>query len=865
MRVWLDPYKLAAFKLMPSDIAAAITAQNVEVSAGQIGALPAPPGQQLNATVTAKSRLETPEQFRDIIIKTETDGSIVRLSDVADVELGDESYGVSVRLNRHPASGVAITLAPEADALETADLIKAKVGELARDLPPGYVVAFPRDTTDFIRLSIYEVVETLIVAIILVVIVMFVFLQSWRATLIPAIAVPVVLLGTFGVLAIFGYSINTLTLFGMVLAIGLLVDDAIVVVENVERIMAEEGLGPRQATIKSMGEVSGALIGIGLVLSAVLLPMAFFGGSTGVIYRQFSITIVSAMMLSVLVALILSPALCAQMLKPGQHHQPDAETRKKKRRSLFGRFNLWFGWLTERYVGGVRRVIRWRPLALLVYAGFGVGLWFALDRLPTGFLPNEDQGQAMVQFTLPTGATSARTEAVAHQIEDYLLGPEDANVDNLFTINGFSFSGVGQNAGMAFVGLSSWDAREGDANRASAIVGRANRNLRGIRDAQVFALTPGAIRGLGRTGGFSFQFLNTGGLERERFLALRDQMIDAANKDPKLTAVRASVLPDTPQLKIDIDDEKLAVFGLTEGDVLRTLSMAWGGSYVNDFVDRGRVKRVYIQSAAPYRSSPRDLDRWFVRTASGEMAPFSSFATTRWEMGPSALNRFNGLASFELQGEPAPGVSSGEAMARLVELQRELAPGTGYAWSGQSYQEQLSSGGAPLLYGISILIVFLCLAALYESWSIPVAVLLVIPLGIIGAVLAVTLRGLENNIFFQVGLLTTIGLTAKNAILIVEFAEIAYRDGKDALASALQASRIRLRPIIMTSLAFVAGVIPLAVASGAGAQSRIAIGTAVTGGMVSATFLTIFFVPLFFVSIAWLFPAKARPPAEESA
>jgi multidrug efflux pump len=859
MRIWLDPFKLASFKLMPTDIANAIRAQNVEVSAGQIGALPAPPGQRLNATVTAKSRLETPEQFRKILVKTESDGSIVRLSDVAEVELGDESYGVSVRLNRHPGSGVAISLAPGADALETADAVKSKVEELARDLPPGYVIAFPRDTTDFIRLSIYEVVETLVVAVILVVIVMFLFLQSWRATLIPAIAVPVVLLGTFGVLALFGYSINTLTLFGMVLAIGLLVDDAIVVVENVERIMSEEGLGPRQATIKSMGEVSGALIGIGLVLSAVLLPMAFFGGSTGVIYRQFSITIVSAMILSVIVALILSPALCASLLKPGDH-------AGRASGGFLAAFNRGFDRLTRRYVGGVRRVVRWWVVSLVVYAGVGAALWLTFIRLPTGFLPMEDQGQAMVVFTLPTGATSERTEEVAREVEDYLLGPEKDNVGALFAINGFSFAGVGQNTGMAFVSLEPWAEREGEENTAQAIAGRTTANLARFRDAQVFALTPGSIRGLGRTGGFTFQLLNVGGLSRARFTELRDQLIAAANQDPRLRSVRASILEDTPQLKIDIDDEKLAVLGLSEDDVLRTLSIAWGGTYVNDFIDRGRVKRVFLQGGARYRASPDDLDSWFVRSRTGEMTPFAAFTSDRWEVGPSAVTRFNGVPSFEIQGEAAEGVSSGDAMAGMVELQRQLAPGTGYAWSELSYEEQLSSGRAPLLYAVSILVVFLCLAALYESWSIPMAVLLVIPLGVIGAVLAVTLRGLDNNIFFQVGLLTTMGLTAKNAILIVEFAEIAHRSGKPAVASALQAARIRLRPIIMTSAAFIAGVLPLAVATGAGAQSRLAIGTAVAGGTLTGTLLAIFFVPLFFVLLARLVGSDraANPATEET-
>ena len=850
MRIWLDPYKLAAVNLMPSDVSAAIAAQNVEVSAGQLGEAPAPEGQQLNATVTAKSRLETPEQFAKIIVKTSGDGSIVRLSDVARVELGNENYSSAVRLNKHPASGIGIQLAPGSDALQTAEAIKARVAELSNDLPEGYVITFARDTTDFIRLSIHEVVETLVIAVLLVVVVMFLFLQSFRATLIPAIAVPVVLLGTLGVLAAFGYSINTLTLFGMVLAIGLLVDDAIVVVENVERIMTEEGLSPREATIKSMEEVSGALVGIGLVLSAVLLPMAFFGGSTGVIYRQFSITIVSAMMLSVVIALTLSPALCATILKPGNH---DPLTRS----GVFGKFNRWFERQTDRYIGGVKRVIRGWVVFLVIYAGIGALLWLGFFKLPTGFLPNEDQGQVMVIFTLPAGATSGRTEKVVKAVEDYLLGPEKDNIGAMFAVNGFSFSGVGQNTGMAFVGLSPWDKREGKGNSAQAIAGRAMANLSKVRDAKIFAITPAAIRGLGRNSGFTFQFLNSGGLPRKEFLKKRDELISAANKDPMLQAVRASILEDKPQLKIDIDDDKLAVLGLTENDVLRTLSIAWGGMYVNDFVDRGRVKRVYMQGEGEYRALPEDLKDWFVRSKTGGMTPFSAFSSTSWEMGPSALTRFNGLSSFEIQGQAAAGFSSGEAMDRIVELQQDLAKGTNYAWSGLSYQEKLSSGRAPLLYAASILIVFLCLAALYESWSVPLAVLMVIPVGVIGAVLAVTLRGLENNIFFQVGLLTTIGLTAKNAILIIEFAEEGRRAGASAIDAALHSTKIRFRPIIMTSLAFVAGVLPLAFATGAGAKGRIAIGTAVLGGMATATLLAVFYVPLFFVLIAKVFGKRS--------
>ncbi len=869
MRIWLDPVKLAAVKLMPSDVQSAVEAQNTEVAAGQIGQTPAVKGQMLSAVVTAKSRLQTPDQFRDIIVKTQTDGSVVHVGDVARVELGQEDYGSSAELNGHPASGMAIQLAPGADALETATAVKARVAELGLHLPSGYVLTFPRDTTDFIKLSVEEVVETLIIAVILVVIVMFLFLQSWRATLIPAIAVPVVLLGTFGVLALFGYSINTLTLFAMVLAIGLLVDDAIVVVENVERLMSDEGLSPRDATVKSMNELGSALVGIAVVLSAVFLPMAFFAGSTGVIYRQFSVTIVSAMLLSVLVALILSPALCATLLKGGG-------SDPLERKGLFGKFNRWFDRSTNRYVGATELVVGHRFLYLGVFAAIVVVLAVLFLRLPTGFLPTEDQGQAMIQYTLPAGATTERTDVVRHRIENYLLTDEKANVKDTFAINGFSFSGSGQNAGLAFSGLAPFDDRKGTANGAAAITMRATMAFSKIRDAQVFAITPPAISGLGQSNGFTFELLNTSGLDRAKFLAERDALIAAASKDPKLSQVRASTLPDTPQLKVDIEEAKLAVLGLTESDVTATLSAAWGSTYINDFVDRGRVKRVYMQADAPYRMLPTDLDTWFVRSSTnGNLVPFSAFATTHWEKGPTNVSRFSGRSSYEIQGDAGSGSSSGDAMARMVELQKQYAPGTGYAWSGLSYQENQSSGQAPMLYGLSILVVFLCLAALYESWSVPLAVLLVIPLGVIGAVLAVTLRGLDNNIYFQVGLLTTIGLASKNAILIVEFAELAHREGKSLLDAALAAARVRLRPILMTSLAFVAGVMPLAVASGAGANSRIAIGTAVVGGMITATALAIFYVPMFFVVVGKLFhretaaetagPATGTPHKENGA
>ncbi|WP_281061350.1 efflux RND transporter permease subunit [Sphingobium sp. Sx8-8] len=854
MRIWLDPYKLATVKLMPSDIATAISAQNVEVSAGQIGADPAPPGQQINATVTSRSRLQTPEQFRNIIVKTQSDGSVVHLSDVARVELGNESYTSSANLNGHPASGIALQLAPGADALKTAELVKAKVAELSANLPHGYAVTYPRDTTPFIKLSVEEVIQTLIEAVGLVVVVMFLFLQSWRATLVPAIAVPVVLLGTFGVLALFGYSINTLTLFGMVLAIGLLVDDAIVVVENVERLMEQEGLSPRDATIKSMEEIGSALVGIALVLSAVLLPMAFFGGSTGVIYRQFSITIVSSMLLSVLVALILSPALCATILKPiAQEHRDSG---------WHGRFNRWFERVTHGYMRRLERFIGRRTAFWVGYVLVLGLLWLLFVRLPTSFLPVEDQGQVMVQVTLPAGAKSSRTSAALEQIQNYFLNDEKDNVAFIFVAQGFSFAGQGENTAQGFIALTPWDQRKGATNGATGIANRATKKLAAIRDAKALAMTPPAIRGLGQSNGFTFELLNTGGLSRERFLELRNQLLKAAGDDPKLAGVRAATLEDTPQLKVDIDSEKLAVLGLTQSDVDNVLSSAWGSRYINDFVDRGRVKRVYMQADAPFRALPNDLDNWQVRSSStGEMVPFSAFATSHWTMGPTTLARFNGLSSYEIQGQSAPGSSSGEAMDEMVKLQKQLAPGTGYAWSGLSYQEQLSGGQAPLLYGLSVLVVFLCLAALYESWSIPLAVLLVIPLGLVGAVLAVTLRGLENNIYFQVGLLTTMGLAAKNAILIVEFAELAWLQGKDAYAAAIEAARLRFRPILMTSLAFIAGVIPLAIATGAGAQSRVAIGTAVVGGMLTATVLAIFYVPLFFLTIMRIFNRKDTPPA----
>jgi len=845
MRIWLDPDKLAAYSLMPSDVQSAIEAQNAQVSAGKIGAMPAANNQQLNATVTAQSKLQTPAQFRDIIVKHDVAGAVVRLGDVARVEIGSENYDNVTRLNGHPASGLAVQLAPGANALSTAERVRTAIGQLEHGMPDGYQVAYPRDNTAFVKLSIEEVVKTLFEAIVLVVIVMFVFLQNWRATLIPAIAVPVVLLGTFGVLSVFGYSINTLTMFGMVLSIGLLVDDAIVVVENVERLMREEKLSPRDATIKSMGEVTGALIGIATVLSAVFLPMAFFSGSTGVIYRQFSITIVSAMVLSVVVALTLTPALCATLLK-----QHDHETGQ---RGLAGWFNRTFDRLLGRYEGRVARILKAPLRWMLAYGVILAALAVLFIRLPTGFLPDEDQGDVMVQYTLPVGASVSRTLEVAQQVEQYFLTQEKNNTDAIFTVSGFSFSGSGQNAGMAFVALKDWSVRKGAANRADAIAARATQALASVRDAQVFTMNPPAIQGLGQSGGFEFQLQADAGTNRATLKTLRNSLLATASKDARLTSVRAGGMEDTPQLHVDVDQGKAFSFGLSLDDINSTLSAAWAGTYVNDFIDRARVKRVYIQADAPFRAKPDDLNQWRVRGDTGSMTPFSAFATTRWSYGPESLSRYNGLASYEIQGSAASGISSGTAMDQMEALAAQLPAGSQYAWSGLSYQERLASGQTLQLYAISILVVFLCLAALYESWSVPFSVLLVIPLGVIGAVLAATMRGLENDVYFQVALLTTIGLSAKNAILIVEFAEAAYQRGSTLLAAAIEGARLRLRPILMTSLAFIAGVMPLALSTGAGANSRISIGTGIVGGTFTATVLAIFFVPLFFVLVRRLF------------
>jgi multidrug efflux pump len=859
MRIWLNPEKLAAFQLMPSDVVTALQGQNTEVAAGDIGGLPQPDNQMLDATVTAQGKLQTPEQFSAIILKTDPSGATVRLGDVARVELGADSYGSVTRVNGHPGAGIAISLAPGADALKTAGLVKQKVQDLSTNFPEGIQYAYAFDTTNFIKLSVEEVAKTLFEAIALVILVIFIFLQNWRALLVPAIAIPVVLLGTFAVFYIAGFTINTMTLFGLTLAVGLLVDDAIVVVENVERLLHENpGMTPKEATIESMREIQTALVAIAMSLSAVFLPMAFFGGSTGVIYKQFSLTIVSAMVLSVFIALIFSPALTSTVLRQRREDGRTEPGWLDRRAPAIGNaihrgstwFNTGFERVVVRYRASIVAVIARKWLALGIYLLVCLALIFMFLRLPTGFLPTEDQGAAQVQFRLPPGATQNRTQQVQAQIERYFAQHESKNIQTLFTVAGGGGGGgaSGQNTGQGFMNFVDWSKRPGKENTADAIVQRASSAFRNLRDAQVFVLVPGAIRGLGQSNGFTMELQNRSGMNRAQFIAARDKLLDLANGDPKLTGVRIGDLPDVATLKVNVDQQKLTAMGLNQNEINDTLSTAWGGRYVDDFIDKGRVKRVYVQGDAPFRSDPQSLGQWYVRSSTGEMAPFSSFAHTDWATTPSSLSRFQGVPSFEFQGEPAPGVSSGQAMDEMQGLSDQI-PGTSIAWAGQSYQERLSSGQAPLLYAVSLLVVFLCLAALYESWSIPVAVLLVIPLGLVGAIFAVTLRGLQNDVYLQIGLLTTMGLAAKNAILMIEFAEQAERKGARIIDAALEAARIRIRPILMTSFSFIFGVLPLAISTGPGANSRIAIGTSVIGGMLTATILAIFYIPLFFVLV----------------
>ena len=850
MRIWLDPQKLAAVNLTPADVIAAIQAQNTQVSAGQVGGLPAVKGTTLNATITAQSRLTSADQFRAIILKNSGDGARVTLGDIARVELGAESYTSNAKYNGYPASGIAVTLATGANALSTANAVKAEMADLSKSFPAGMHYVIPYDTTPFITLSIEEVVKTLIEAVVLVFVVMFIFLQNWRATLIPTIAVPVVLLGTFGVLAAFGYSINTLTLFGLVLAIGLLVDDAIVVVENVERIMSEEGLSPRAATRKSMGEITGALIGIALVLSAVFVPMAFFGGSQGVIYRQFSVTLVSAMALSVVVALVLTPALCATLLKPV--HKGETHTQK----GLGGWFNKNFDRASNGYQGTVRKILSQGVRYMLLYGLILVGAGALYVVLPSSFLPDEDQGIIFTLVQLPTGSTEERTQKVLGDVRKYFLS--DPAVDAVFTVSGFSFSGQGQNMGMSFVRLKDFDKR-GSANlKAPAVVGRAFGHFMADPEAVIYPIIPPAVTSLGNSSGFDLELKDMGGLGHDKLLAARNQLLGMAAKDPILMGVRPNGEEDTPQLEVNIDQAKAGSMGLSTSDINSVLSTAWGGLYVNDFIDRGRVKKVFVQGDAPYRMKPEDLDRWFIRSSANQMVPLSSVATSSWTYGPPQLQRYNGNSSFEINGQSAAGKSSGAAMAEMEKLVKQLPAGVGYEWTGLSLQEQQSGAQAPALYALSIFVVFLLLAALYESWSIPVAIIMVIPLGLLGALLAMKLRGLNNDIYFQVGLLTIIGLSSKNAILIVEFAKTLHEEGRDLIDATLEAVRIRLRPIIMTSLAFTFGILPLTISNGAGAGAQHAIGTGLIGGILSATLLAIFFIPLFFVLIEKTFKADEK-------
>jgi len=854
MRIWLDPAKLLNYRLTPGDVATAIRAQNVQVASGEMGALPTVPGQQLNATVIGPSYLTSPEAFGSILLRVQPDGAQVRLRDVARIEVGSENYAFSTLYNGQPAAGIGIMIASGANALDAAAAVRATIDGLRPLLPPGLEVIYPYDTTPFVRLSIESVVHTLLEAIVLVFLVMLLFLQNIRATLIPTIAVPVVLLGTFAVLQAAGFTINTLTMFGLVLAIGLLVDDAIVVVENVERVMAEEHLSPLEATRKSMDQITGALIGIGLVLSAVFLPMAFFGGSTGVIYRQFSITIATAMALSVFTAIFFTPALCATLLKP---HKPG-----QSRKGFAGWFNRGFDRLTgiyTRFVGGsLRRPVR----MLLIYVALLGVLGFGFLRLPGGFLPDEDQGIAFVQVVAPPGATVDRTQRALDEVQRYLREEESGVVASVFTITGFNFSGRGQNAGMAFVRLRHWSERPDAAQRVQALTGRIMARFSGYRDAMIFGFAPPAIIELGNATGFTFQLLDQSGHGHAALMAARNQLLGLAAQSPVLVAVRPNGLNDEAQFRLIIDWERASALGLAVSDINTTLATAWGTTYVNDFIDRGRVKRVYLQGDAESRMLPGDLDRWFVRNASGQMVPFSAFGRTEWVYGSPRLERFNGIASREIAGAPAPGRTTGEAMAEMQRLMAQLPPGFGGAWSGLSYEERQSSGQAPALYVISLLVVFLCLAALYESWSIPASVMMVVPLGVLGAVAASLARGLSNDIYFQVGLLTTIGLSAKNAILIVEFAKENFDRGMDLIAAATDAARQRLRPIIMTSLAFGLGVVPLAIASGAGSGGQNAIGIGVLGGVAAGTVLAISFVPLFFLVVLRLFRTRRRPNGE---
>ncbi|CDM24282.1 RND efflux system, inner membrane transporter CmeB [Castellaniella defragrans 65Phen] len=854
MRIWLDPEKLAHYGLMASDVVAAIEAQNTDVSSGELGGLPAASGQQLNATVTSRSRLRTPEEFRGIVLKSDAGGAAVYLGDVGTVVLGSQDYSSVSRFNGVPASGMGLQLATGANALDVAEAVKARLEELRPYFPDGLSYRIAYDTTPFVRLSITEVVKTLGEAIALVILIMYLFLQNWRATLIPVVAVPVVLMGTFGVLALLGYSINTLTLFAMVLAIGLLVDDAIVVVENVERVMSEEGLPPREAAYASMGQITGALVGIALVLTAVFIPMAFFGGSTGEIYRQFSVTIAAAMILSVIVALTLSPALCATLLLPVE------KGGRVPARGPLGRFFPWFnrgfGRMTDRYRHGVGRLLDRRGPGILAYACVLAGMGLLFWRLPTAFLPEEDQGMLMVMLNAPAGATQQRTLQSMDEAAGFIR--RQPEVESLFTVAGFSTAGSSQNSGMGFVRLKDWSERTASAREIADRLNAAMADA--VRDAQVFAVLPPAIASLGRNAGFTLQLQDPAGNGHEALVQAREQLLERAGSRASLSAVRYGGLEDAPTYKLALDDRKAGALGVSASDVNSTLSAALGGSYVNDFVHNDRIKRVYVQGEASARMLPQDIGRWKVRNGDGDMVPLSEFSSGRWTYAPQTITRFNGAESMEITGSPAAGVSSGTAMTDIAGLVAGLDGGFSHAWSGMSYQERQAGSQAWLLYAVSALFVFLCLAALYESWSIPVSVMLAVPVGLAGALLATWLRDLNNDIYFQVGLLATMGLAAKNGILIVEFAKALEAQGRPLIDATLQAARLRLRPILMTSLAFMLGVLPMVVSSGAGSGGRHSLGTGVLGGTLSSTLLGIFFVPLFYVLVRTRFPG-GRPHA----
>jgi multidrug efflux pump len=852
MRIWLDPVKLNNYGLTPLDVSNAIKAQNIQVAAGELGGLPSLSGQQMDATIVGPTYLETSEEFGRILLRVEPTGAQVRLRDVARISYGGENYSVSEKYNGHSAAGIAIKLESGANALDTVAAVKATIAKLAPTFPHGLEVIYPLDTAPFVKHSFRDVMQTLAEAIALVFVIMLLFLQNVRATLIPTIAIPVVLLGTCAVLAAFGYSLNSLTLFGMVLAIGLLVDDAIVVVENVERVMQEEHLPPKEATRRSMEQISGALVGIALVLAAVFVPMAFFSGSAGVIYRQFSITIVSSMILSVLVALIFTPALTASILKPPEHGAG-------RRRGVFGRFNSLYERAHTRYGRQVAGITRRPARALLVLAVVAAIALLGYLRLPGGYLPDEDQGFLFVQVTAPPGATSSHVEAVLDQITHYMLTEERKAVQGVFQVSGFSFGGNGQTAGLAFIPLKPWEERPGRRNRVEQIVARLNRRFAGSQDAMAIAFAPPAALELGNATGFDFELIDHAGLGHTALMQARNQLLGLAAKDPLLVAVRPNGLNDEPQYRIAIDREKASALGLTLSDINDTIQSGWGSSYVDDFLDHGRVKRVFIQGDAPARMLPQDLDTWYVRNGAGQMVPFAAFAHGEWIFGSPKLERYDGLPSLEILGMPAPGHSTGEAMAEMERLAAQLPHGIGHEWTGLSYEEKATGSKALYLYALSLAVVFLCLAALYESWAIPAAVLLVVPLGIVGAVLATFARGLDNDVYFQVGMLTTMGLSIKNAILIVEFAKQNYEQGRGLIDAAIEAARQRLRPILMTSFAFLLGVAPLAIASGAGSGGQNAIGTGVIGGMLTATFLAIFLVPAFFVAVLQLVQRRKSP------